>query len=89
MTVKEIQQRFEKCIDQYYAQLKYMDPNYRKETEMLKIGGMLQAALHVLPNKNYFELNEYVYTKHGYDPGGVKQMTMQEWEAMDDKEVEE
>lgn len=82
MTVKEIQQQFEACVDQYYAELKYMDPNYRKESELHHIGGILQAALHVLPNKNYFDLKQYIYDTHGYDPGGVRQISLEEWDVI-------
>jgi hypothetical protein len=71
MTVAEIQKRFEATIDQYYSQLKYMKPGYRKETELEYIGGILQAALHILPWDNYYALKEYVYKVHGYNPGGV------------------
>lgn len=70
MTNAEIKHRFEKTIDQYYKQLPYMRPEYREESELHYIGGILQAALHVLPNDMYFELKMYIYTNHGYDPGG-------------------
>lgn len=86
MTVAEIQKRFEATIDQYYAQLKYMKPGYRKETELEFIGGVLQAALHILPLERYYGLKQYVYDQHGYNPGGVgsiaRQVTLNEWEVI-------
>ncbi len=70
MNNAEIKARFEESIDQYYKQLPYMRPKYREESELNYIGGILQAALHVLPNDMYFELKMYIYTNYGYDPGG-------------------
>lgn len=79
MTVAEIQKRFEATIDQYYAELKYMKTGFREKTELWHIGGILQAALHILPNDNYFQLKKYVYDTYGYNPGGVaEQITFDE-----------
>ena len=73
MTNEEIQQRFERVIDQYF--------HYPSQSDVVPyIGGVLQAALFILPLENYYELKRYTYKKHGYDPGGVQseQMTIQE-----------
>ena len=77
MTVAEIQKRFEATIDQYYAELKYMRPGFREETELWHIGGVLQAALHILPLERYYDLKQYVYDTHGYNPGGVGSIATQ------------
>ena len=69
MTNQDIVNRFKKTIDQWYAQ-----PNeqYNREHQLHHIGGILQAALHILPTDSYFALKQYVYDKHGYDPGGCR-----------------
>ena len=68
MTVNEIEKRFKASIDQWYQ---FPNKNYVKENQMHHIGGILQAALHILPLDNYYALKQYVYDAHGYDPGGV------------------
>ena len=77
MTEAEITKRFKKCIDQYYA---FPDERYVREKQMHHVGGILQAALHILPWEKYYELKVYCFTQHGYDPGGVTdgQMTINE-----------
>ena len=73
MTNAEIQRRFERVIDQYF--------HYPTQVDVVPyIGGVLQAALFILPLDNYYELKEYTYKKHGYDPGGAStgQMSIDE-----------
>ena len=70
ITQKYIVERIKKTIDQYYSELKYMSPEYRKESELHYIGGILQTALHLLPTDEYYKVKDYVYEAHGYDPGG-------------------
>ena len=56
-----------------------MKTGFREKTELWHIGGILQAALHILPNDNYFQLKKYVYDTYGYNPGGVaEQITFDE-----------
>lgn len=82
MTIQEIERMFEKTIDQFYA---FPSEKYIKEAQLFYIGGILQSALHILPNENYFNLKKYVYVKHGYDPGGVRdgQITFYEYTGGD------
>lgn len=54
MTVNEIEKRFKASIDQWYQ---YPNKNYVKENQMHHIGGILQAALHILPLDNYYVNN--------------------------------
>lgn len=84
MKHSEIENGFQKTIDQYYSQLKYMKDGYRDMSELWFIGGILQAALHILPTDMYYGLKQYIYDKHGYDPGGVAsgQINITEWEGM-------
>ena len=81
MTTAEARDRFYKTVDQYYAQLKYMSPQYRKDSETFLIGGILQSALHILPTDMYYELKQYIFEKYGYDPGGCsdQQISLTEW----------
>lgn len=81
MTYAEIELGFRKTVDQYYAYLPYMNDKYREESELFYIGGILQAALHILPLSKYELLKRYIYDRHGYDPGGVTtgQMTITEF----------
>ena len=67
MKIPEIEDRFKKTIDQYFA------GTWMKSTNQTThfIGGVLQSALHILPTDNYYNLKRYCYEKHGYDPGGV------------------
>lgn len=69
MTNAEIETGFQKTIDQFYA---FRNTQYIRETQLHFIGGVLQAALHILPTDRYFALKDYIYTKYGYDPGGCK-----------------
>jgi len=70
MTNAEIKEGFRKTIDQFYALPTHK--GYKEEAQLHFIGGVLQSALHILPNKDYFDLRQYVYTQHGYDPGGCQ-----------------
>jgi len=83
MTIAEIEKRFRKTIDQYYA---YPCEEYIKAHQTEYIGGVLHAALHILPFENYYSLKVYCYTQHGYDPGGVTdgQMSLDELEGIFD-----
>lgn len=81
MTNAEAEQAFKKTVDQYYAELKYMSGNYKERSEQYIIYGILQSALHVMPNSNYFNLKRYIYERYGYDPGGCTdgQISINEW----------
>lgn len=85
MTIAEIEEGFRKTVDQYYAQLKYMKEGHREKTEVWFIGGMLQSALHIIPNDNYFNLKQYIYRRYGYDSGGCEdgQISIGEWRDYD------
>lgn len=80
MKIEEIERGFQKTVDQYYAQLKYMKPEYREKSELFIIGGICQSALHILPLDNYYALKQYIYERHGYDSGGCSdgQMSLEE-----------
>lgn len=80
MTNAEIVKKFRATIDQYYAFPWNLDKDYREQHQQIYIGGILQAALHILPWDDYYGLKTYIWEKHGYDPGGVTdgQMTIEE-----------
>lgn len=77
MKISEIEERFKATIDQHFK------TNVSKDEEVTLwfIGGVLKAALHVLPLDNYYNLKNYCYEKHGYDPGGAEdgQITIEEY----------
>lgn len=79
MTISEIEIRFQKTIDQHFAE-KARAVTWDKTDEMNYIGGILQAALHILPTDRYLALKQYIYDKHGYDSGGCDtgQMTLED-----------
>ena len=68
MKNEEIFTRFKATVDQFY---KETPRDYIEKVQIYFIGGILQSALHILPNEKYFELKCYIYEAHGYDPGGV------------------
>lgn len=68
MKTTEIISGFQATIDQFYG----LPKAFINEAQLHYIGGILQAALHILPTSRYFELKQYIYDRHGYDPGGVK-----------------
>jgi len=84
MNNAEIKERFQMTIDQYYS---HPNEQYIRENQMHFIGGVLQAALHILPWNDYHSLKVYCFEQHRYDPGGVSdcrwdldgQMNMDEW----------
>lgn len=85
MTIAEIEAGFKATIDQFYdfrGRIGYVD----KEEQLHHIGGILQAALHILPTDRYFALKQYIYDKHGYNPGGVDtgQINLEEYMAWKD-----
>ena len=86
MTKENVIKRFEACIDQFYA---FPNKDHIKETQLDYIGGILQAALFILPNDDYFALKQYVYDKHGYDPGGCQtgQFSLADYKWGDDDET--
>lgn len=71
LTYEWIEQRIKMTIDQFYAGRKY-STGYVKEAQLHYIGGVLQTALHLLPNDRYFELKRYIWETYGYDPGGAR-----------------
>lgn len=75
MTNAEIHKKITAVIDQFYKQ---NAPEYIQEAQLEYIGGVLHTALFLLPFELYQELKVYVYSEHGYDPGGVTdgQMTI-------------
>ena len=80
MTTKECSDGFKKTIDQFYA---FPNKAYNEQRQLHFIGGVLQAALHILPNDEYFKVKQYVYDNYGYDPGGcvTMQINMEEYLA--------
>ena len=68
MTNAEIEKRFKAAIDQYYN---FPNEKYVRDNQLQFIGGLLQAALHILPFDDYYALKVYCWEQHGYDPGGV------------------
>lgn len=83
ITYAWIEQRIKKCIDQHFQDSQYIGNKERlNERRVPYIGGILQAALHLLPTDRYFECCKYCYYQHGYDPGGVAdggQKTLEMW----------
>ena len=77
MKESEIEERFKKSIDQWFAVMPYYNETEATRDATFHIGGILQAALHVIPTR-YDALKRYCYEKHGYNPGGVTdgQMTL-------------
>ena len=66
----EIEERFKKAIDQWFALMPYYNDTEAPRDTVFHVGGTLQAALHVIPTR-YDALKRYCYEKHGYNPGGV------------------
>lgn len=75
MTNAEIHKKITAVIDQFYRQ---NSSEYIQKTQLDYIGGVLQTALFLLPFDLYQDLKNYIYSEHGYDPGGVTtgQMTI-------------
>ena len=69
MTEAQVIKGFKATIDQYYH---FPNKNYIEENQLHFIGGVLQAALHIISNDNYFALKQYIYDTYGYDPGGCR-----------------
>lgn len=69
MNKDEIEERFRGCIDQWFHTCKHLHD--AEEKTLWYIGGVLKAALFILPNDRYFALKQYCFDKHGYNPGGV------------------
>jgi len=68
MTHNEVIDGFKKTVDQFYKAP--TSAEYKQSAQLHFIGGVLQSALHILPNDKYFELKQWIYTTHGYDSGG-------------------
>ena len=88
MTEQYVVGKIKAVIDQFYT---FPNKEYIEETQLDFIGGVLQTALHLLPNELYFDVKQYIYDKHGYDPGGCKdyQITINEWRHEAAREKEE
>lgn len=69
MTNQYVEDRIKMTIDQFYA---HPNKRYIEECQLDYIGGILQTALHLLPTDRYYAVKQYIYDKHGYDPGGVR-----------------
>lgn len=71
ITYKWIEERIKKAIAQHFQESRYVtDKEYLKTERLHYIGGIMQTALHLLPNTNYFEIAKWCYDTYGYDPGG-------------------
>ena len=85
ITYKWIEERIKKTIAQHFQESRYMNKEYIKEWRLHYIGGIMQTALHLLPNERYFAINRWIYETYGYDPGdeGIRsgQMTIEMWLA--------
>lgn len=89
ITYAWIQERIKKTIAQHFQQSRYVtDTEYLKTERLHFIGGIMQTALHLLPNDKYFEIARWCYETYGYDPGGQAdgQMTIEMWEAMNEQD---
>lgn len=77
MTNKEMVERFRATIDQFYN---FPSQRYVEENQLQFIGGVLQTALHLLPDNDYYDLKNYIFARWGYNAGGVdRQMNIDEW----------
>ena len=87
MTNAQITEQFRRTIDQFFE---FPNKGYIEESRLLFIGGVLQAALHVLPWNEYWSLKVYCYEKHGYDPGGVNtgEISLMEWRGKNDETMQ-
>ena len=89
MTKAEIYKKCQDCIDQkmhhYTGRIKNTRAGERSWEEYV-IWGIVDLALFVLPNKEYFEFKRWIYDTYGYDVGGAAdyQISIDEWEAMDE-----
>lgn len=83
ITYDWIETRIKKTIDQFYAGRRY-SPGYAKEAQLHFIGGVLQTALHLLPNDRYYELKRYIWETYGYDPGGCRDGQISIFEMMEE-----
>ena len=85
ITYAWIEERIKMVIAQHFQESRYMDKDYVKEWRIHYIGGIMQTALHLLPNDRYFVITRWIYETYGYDPGGEDirsgQMTIEMWEA--------
>ncbi len=71
LTYDKVQKKIERAIDQHFQESRYVtDKKYLKTQRLHYIGGIMQAALFILPLDKYYEVARYCYEKHGYDPGG-------------------
>ena len=69
MTEEQVVKGFKATIDQYYH---FPNKKYIEENQLHYIGGVLQAALHIVSTDNYFSIKQYIYDTYGYDPGGCR-----------------
>jgi len=76
-----IMARIKAVIDQFYAFRKY-NAAYVEKVQTDYIGGVLQAALFLLPNDRYYEVKYYIFDTYGYDPGGCADRQMSIFEIM-------
>lgn len=77
-----IENRIKAAIDQHFQYEKRIsDKEYIRTIRLYRIGGILQAALFLLPSDRYEQCKMYCYEKHGYDPGGCasRQVNIAEW----------
>ena len=74
--VIRMSQLFEKCkqcIDSVYISWDKtkLSTKEKRTIEEYEVWGIVKLALYILNNKEYDQLKQYIYDKHGYDPGGV------------------
>lgn len=86
LTYAWIEERIKAVINQHFQESKNIkDLEWLETMRVHYIGGIMQTALHLLPNERYFAINRWIYETHGYDPGGESvrsgQMTIEMWEA--------
>ena len=80
MTQKEVKQRIQMTIDQFYRQ---STTQWIEKAQLFFISGILQTALHLVDTDTYYSIKQYIYQQYGYDPGGCSdgQITMDDMEG--------
>lgn len=78
--MSKLYNKFCNCADNIYIDwdktILSRDEKINAETYM--VWGIVKAALYVLTFDEYNQFKKYLYAKHGFDAGGVGQLSLEE-----------
>lgn len=83
--MSKLLERCKECVDSEFISWEKttrLSDKEKRDIEEHIAWGIVHLALYILSTDEYYEFKQYIYDKHGYDPGGVADGQISIEEAM-------